>query len=79
MLVTGANSGIVFETSLALAKKGAQLIMTSRDQQKADVAKGRVTRIVPTARIMLVTLDLADLDSLRKFHLNRSASGRLTH
>jgi len=65
MLVTGANSGIGFETSLALAQKGAHVIMACRDQRKADEAKARLTRIVPAARITLVTLDLADLDSVR--------------
>ncbi|RIV18628.1 SDR family NAD(P)-dependent oxidoreductase [Fibrisoma montanum] len=66
MLVTGANSGIGFETSLALAKKGAHVIMACRDHRKADEAKKRLTHVVPAARITLVTLDLADLDSVRK-------------
>jgi len=66
MLVTGANSGIGFETSLALAKKGAHVIMACRDQTKADDAKERLISLVPAAHITLVTLDLADLDSVRK-------------
>ena len=66
MLVTGANSGIGFETSLALAKKGAHVIMACRDHRKAEDAKERVIRMVPEARIKLLTLDLADLDLVRK-------------
>ncbi|WP_420155378.1 oxidoreductase [Siphonobacter sp.] len=65
ILVTGANSGLGFETSLVLAEKGASIIMACRNQQKAEEAKKRVIGIVPAARITLVRLDLADLDSVR--------------
>lgn len=66
MLVTGANSVIGFETSLASAKKGAHVIMACRDQTKADDAKQQLFRFVADAQLTLATLDLADLDSVRK-------------
>ena len=66
MLITGANSGIGFETSLALVKRKAHVIMACRDRQKAEEAKKRLTSLVPDAQVTLVTLDLADLDSVRQ-------------
>ncbi len=66
ILITGANSGIGFETTLALTKKGAHVIMACRSRQKAEEAKEKAITIVPGARISLVNLDLADLDSVRQ-------------
>lgn len=66
VLITGANSGIGFETSVVLAKKRAHLIMACRNQQKAEEAEKKIIDIVPDAKITLVTLDLADLDSVRQ-------------
>ncbi|MFT6565237.1 MAG: NAD(P)-dependent dehydrogenase (short-subunit alcohol dehydrogenase family), partial [Actinomycetes bacterium] len=33
-LVTGANTGLGFETSLELAKQGAHLVLTGRDEER---------------------------------------------
>jgi len=40
-VVTGANSGIGFETSLALVEKGFELVMVCRNEQKAQMAHER--------------------------------------
>jgi NAD(P)-dependent dehydrogenase (short-subunit alcohol dehydrogenase family) len=36
-VVTGATGGLGYETALALAKAGAELILTGRDDQKGVV------------------------------------------
>ena len=41
-VITGANSGIGFEAALALARKGAELILPARSQAKADNAAARI-------------------------------------
>ena len=66
-VVTGANSGLGFETALALARAGAQVVLACRDQTKGADALDRIGREVPGAAISLARLDLAELASVRKF------------
>src|ERR1700728_1911258 len=66
-VITGANSGIGFEAALALAHKGAELILPARSQGKADDAAARILEQVPGARIHSEILDLAVLDSVHAF------------
>ena len=64
-MVTGANSGLGFETARALAAHGARVLMTARDRAKGAVAADRIRADHPDADVELVILDLADLDSVR--------------
>ncbi|MDT7547877.1 MAG: hypothetical protein QOE84_271 [Actinomycetota bacterium] len=64
-LVTGANSGLGLHTSIALARKGATVLMACRNPSKADEALARLHEEAPGARAELVTLDLASLQSVR--------------
>jgi len=66
-VVTGANSGLGFETSKALAQHGATVVMASRDDGRCAAAADRLREIVPSARVELGHLDLADLESVREF------------
>lgn len=65
-VVTGANSGLGLETTRALARKGARVVMACRSQTKAERARDELTRAVPGALLELVPLDLADLASVRE-------------
>jgi NAD(P)-dependent dehydrogenase (short-subunit alcohol dehydrogenase family) len=67
ILVTGANSGLGFVTSLELARKGAHVLMTARDPAKGEDALVRIRAAVPNASIELRRLDLADLDQVKSF------------
>jgi NAD(P)-dependent dehydrogenase (short-subunit alcohol dehydrogenase family) len=64
-LVTGANSGLGFQTSLRLARAGATVLMACRNPDKAADALARVEAQVPGAAVSLVALDLASLASVR--------------
>lgn len=67
IVITGANSGLGYESTLALARKGAHVVMASRNVQKGQVALDRVKAQVPDADLALEALDLASLDSVRDF------------
>ena len=66
-VVTGANSGIGLETARALAARGAKVVLACRDLTKAARARADIDASVPGASLELIRLDLADLDSVRRF------------
>jgi len=66
-VITGANSGIGFEAALALARKGAELILPARTQAKADNAAARILAQVPNAQLHPEILDLAVQASVHAF------------
>lgn len=66
-VVTGANRGLGLEISAGLAGAGATVVMACRDATKAQAAAAEIRRRVPQARLELMSLDLADLASVRRF------------
>lgn len=66
-VVTGANSGIGYESSLALAEKSATVVMACRNSEKAQRAMEQIKAAVPAAKVEVIELDLASLKSVREF------------
>ena len=66
-IVTGANSGLGYYTSLELARHGARVVLASRNDVKGKEAVARILTQVPQAELDLRSLDLADLASIRSF------------
>src|SRR5690242_4845134 len=66
-IVTGANVGLGYESALALARKGAQVIVASRNPEKGQKAVSSIKEQVPGAKIEFIQLDLASLASVRAF------------
>ncbi len=67
IIVTGANSGLGYETTLALVKKGAKVIMACRSILKANISKEKIQQQVPNANLQVMEIDLSSLQSVRKF------------
>jgi len=66
-IVTGANSGIGFETAKALAEKGAEVVLACRNLEKANIAEREIRSMARKAKLGIIQLDLADLASVRDF------------
>jgi NAD(P)-dependent dehydrogenase (short-subunit alcohol dehydrogenase family) len=66
-IVTGANSGIGWDTARALAQKGATVIMACRSMPKANASAEQIKALKPAGKVVVMPLDLGDLDSVRKF------------
>jgi NAD(P)-dependent dehydrogenase (short-subunit alcohol dehydrogenase family) len=67
VLITGANSGIGFETALELARKGAEVVLPARSLEKAQDAAQRIRREISSAQIVPGVLDLASQESVSAF------------
>lgn len=65
ILVTGANSGLGFHTSRALAAAGARVLMACRSADKAQAARAQILQQVPQADLQILSLDLASLASVK--------------
>ena len=77
--ITGANSGIGFEAALQLAAKGAHVLLACRDQNKGRSAVDAIKQQQPSASVTLMELDLADLQSVRRFATAVKTSGGPLH
>ncbi|MBX3010775.1 MAG: SDR family oxidoreductase [Caldilineaceae bacterium] len=66
-LVTGANSGLGYEVSLALAEKGAYVVMACRSRDKGEQAAARIRQAVRQGSVAVQVLDLASLAAVRQF------------
>jgi len=67
VVITGANSGIGFEAAAQLAAKGAHVVLACRDQTKGQAARAAIAAAHPNASVAVMSLDLADLKSIRSF------------
>ena len=65
-VVTGANSGIGFETARVLAERGAAVVLACRDPGRAEEAAERIAGTAPGAELGIVKLDLGSLTSVRE-------------
>ncbi len=61
ILVTGATDGIGLEAAKELARLGHEVVLHSRDAEKALQAADKVRQSVPGARLQTTCADLSDL------------------
>lgn len=67
VLVTGANRGLGYATVVELAKKGCEVIMTSRTMEKGNAAADEIRGLAPEAKLHVMELDLSSFTSVRNF------------
>jgi NAD(P)-dependent dehydrogenase (short-subunit alcohol dehydrogenase family) len=75
-VVTGATGGLGYETALALARAGAEVLVTGRNAEKGRTAIESIKRAVPSAKVRFAVLDLASLASIRVFAATMLANDR---
>ena len=63
-VVTGANTGLGFETAQDLAARGASVVLAVRDIEKGKRAAARIAGTAPGANVMVQHLDLTSLESV---------------
>jgi NAD(P)-dependent dehydrogenase (short-subunit alcohol dehydrogenase family) len=64
-VITGANTGLGYETAAALADHGARVVLAVRDLDKGKDAAAQITAQSPDAEVALQELDLTSLESIR--------------
>lgn len=66
-VITGANTGAGFQAVRILLAKGASVVMLNRNPDKSESAiKELKTEFGGDSKVSFITMDLADLDSVRK-------------
>jgi NAD(P)-dependent dehydrogenase (short-subunit alcohol dehydrogenase family) len=63
-IVTGANTGIGFETAAILAHRGAHVVLAVRNLDKGQRAAAQIITARPDARVTVQQLDLGSLASV---------------
>ncbi|XP_063544336.1 retinol dehydrogenase 11-like [Cydia strobilella] len=67
VIVTGANTGIGFETAKDLARREAKVILACRDQVKGIRARDDIIKATGNHNVVYKQLDLASFKSVRTF------------
>jgi len=76
VVVTGATSGLGYETALGLAQDCADVILAGRNEYRGRETAARIRSLAPRALIRFEKLDLADLASVSGFAARLRALGR---
>jgi NAD(P)-dependent dehydrogenase (short-subunit alcohol dehydrogenase family) len=67
VVITGASGGLGFETALALARVGAEVVLAGRNEAKGQDALQRIKSQVADAQVRFELVDLASLASVAAF------------
>lgn len=65
-VITGVTGGLGFHTALELGRRGAELVVTARNPEKATDTVRRLRKELPDVAVEVLSLDLADLADVRR-------------
>jgi NAD(P)-dependent dehydrogenase (short-subunit alcohol dehydrogenase family) len=66
-VVTGANAGLGYQTTLQLARSGATVVMACRSLERAERARGQLLAEAPGASTLIMRLDVSEPESIATF------------
>ena len=66
-IITGANTGLGFETARGLLQVGFEVVITSRDLERGEKAVARLRSVYPNGQISALALDLSNQSSVKAF------------
>ena len=66
VVITGATSGIGFETALELARRGGAITIVCRNPERGKTTVAEIEAAVPGASLDVVLCDLSELDQVRE-------------
>lgn len=67
IIVTGANTGIGFETALDLAKRNGRVILACRNLERGEAARNKIVNLSGNTEVVCRQVDLSVMSSIRKF------------
>jgi len=67
VIITGGNSGIGYETSLALARRKAHVIIACRDLPQCQITSKQISQLTSNPKVESMALNLASFKSIRQF------------
>lgn len=76
-LVTGVTSGLGEATVLGLVRRGCEVVLAARDEYKLQKTLAEVKRLVPSAEVRPLIVDLASQSSVRRAGEQAAAYGPL--
>lgn len=64
-IITGATSGVGYQTAKRIAQAGAHLVLVNRNAEKAEAVKAEITAL-SNARVDLIQADFSSLDDVQR-------------
>jgi short-subunit dehydrogenase len=67
-VITGASSGIGYETALAFAARGKSLVLAARRQENMEELRSRIEKQYPDVKVVVQAVDLSVADNAYAFY-----------
>jgi len=67
IIITGANTGIGYETALALYEAGAHVVLACRNMDKAEAARKKLAALDGKGTLEIAQLNLGSLADIKRF------------